>query len=163
MVEFYGLSQQGHALLEEIGKIRNTVTVYRLGKPFLSPRELRQLETFERAFGSVVDPLSNIRNAFFEWSAQCDLALAHYRRTVQVRVFERGRNALGKLLGRRRPDYSLIASTMKQVLLSLEVVQRTAIPIEAAVPVVRVPPGATEVIAVEKGKPFTALKQIEGI
>lgn len=160
MSDLSSLLSRGYTILEEINQLHRGSSVLQLGKFFLNARDRRDLEQFEQ-FVEVFDPLLHIRNTFSEWEAQCDLALANYKRTVQVRSFEKHKNAMGRILERRKPDYSLTATKMKQAILSLDVVQKTAIPVKPAE--AQIPAGATEVITVERGKPFTALKQIEGI
>ncbi len=138
-------------------------TLYRLGKPFLSSQEQRNLNDLERAFGNVIDPLYNTRNVFLEWSAQCVLELSNYKRTEQVKAFEREKKGVQKqLLDKKKPDYSLLAAKMKSAMMALEVVERTAIRKDLKIEE-KIPSGTAEVITVEKAQPYTALKRVEGI
>lgn len=160
MTEFHWLIQRGHAILEELNKLHGMVSLYHLGKPILSPTDQRDLNELERILGPVIDPLRNVRNAFAEWSAQCDMQLAGYKRTAPVRAFERERNAFQKLLYKKKPNYSLLTTKLKEVILALDVVQRTAV--KAEFPPEKIP-GVVEVVTVDRAQPFTALKRIEGI
>lgn len=163
MYGFYSLKQTGYAILQEMEKVANMGTLYRLGKPFLSSQEQRDLGDLERAFGNVIDPLYTARNAFIEWNAQCDLELSNCKRTEQVRAFEREKKGVQKLLlEKKKPDYSLLAAKMKSAMLALEVVERTAVRKDVNLEE-KIPAGAVEVITVEKAQPFTALKRVEGI
>lgn len=159
---FYALKQTGYLILQEIDKIGGLTGLYRLGKPFLSTQDQRDLNVLEQAFGSLVDPLYNARNAFIQWNAQCDLELNNYKRTDQIRTFEREKKSVLKLFEQKKPEHSILSSKMKSVLLSLEVVEQTAIRKDVK-PLESIPTGAVEVITVEKAQPYTALKKVEGI
>jgi hypothetical protein len=146
-----------------MNKIGRLATLYKLGKPFLPSRDQRDLNDLEQAFGSVIDPLANIRNMFIQWSAQCDLELSNYKRTQQIRNFEREKNGVKKLLEqKKRPEYNILISKMQSALLALEIVEKTAIRNDVK-PELVIPPGAVEVITVEKNQPYTALKRVESI
>lgn len=161
MTEFYWLLQRGNAILEELNRLHNMVSLYRFGKPILSPTDRKDLNELERIFSPLIDPLRNVRNVFAEWSAQCDLALAEYKRTASVRAFEREKNAFQKLLYKENAKYSLLTTKMKQVTLALDVVQRTAVKAELSLE--QKIAGAVDVLTVDKAQPFTALKRIQGI
>lgn len=160
---FASLRQSGNVILQEINRIGGLVTIYRLGKPLLSSGEQRGLNDLEQTFGSIIDPLTNIRNLFIQWNAQCDLELSNYKRTQQVRNFEREKNGVRKLLEKKnKPDYSMLLSRMQGTLLALELVERTSVRNELS-PEFKVPTGAIDVITVEKAQPFAALKRVESI
>lgn len=162
MYGFYSLKQTGYAIFQEINKISGMVGLYRISKPFLHPQDQRNLSDWEKAIGPAVDILYNVRNAFIEWSAQCDLELSNYKRTPQVRAFEREKNGVKRLLEKKKADYSILATKMRGTMLALEVVERTAIKKDLKLEE-KVPASAVEVITVEKAQPFTTLKRVEGI
>ena len=161
----YGLNnlrQIGYQILQEINKMNQLHGLYRFGKPFLSGREQQDLNDLEQAFGGLIDPLYNARNAFINWNAQCDLELNNYKRNQQVKNFEREKKAVLKLFEKKKPDYAILSSKMQSTLLALEVLERTAIRKDAKKEEI-IPQGAIEVITVEKAQPYTALKRIESI
>jgi hypothetical protein len=157
------LRQTGQVILQEMNRIGESVTIYRLVKPLLSSGEQRDLNYLEQVFGPVIDPLTNIRNLFIQWNAQCDLELSNYKRTQQIRNFEREKNEVRKLLEKKnKPDYMMLISKMKSTLLALEIVERTSVRNELPAEF-KVPSGAIDVITVEKAQPFAALKRVESI
>jgi len=158
---FYQLRQLGYFILQEISKLDNARTLYRLGKPLLSGGEQRDLKELENAFGSL-DFLSQSRNAFTEWNAKCDFELSNYKRTQQVRNFEREKRGVQKLFEKMKPDYTILVTKMKNTLYALEIVEKTAVKKEVRLEE-KIPSGAIEVITVEKSQPFTTMKRIEAI
>lgn len=162
MSNFYSIQQSGLAILNEINRVSELVTVYRFTKPFLSGRDQKDLNDLENTLGNILDPLSTARNVFLEWNTQCDLELLNFKKTEQIRVFEREKKMVTKLLNTKKRDYPLLAAKMKSVLLALEIVERTSSRKELPYSE-KIPTNAIEVIHVEKGQQFTALKRIEGI
>lgn len=161
----YGLNnlrQIGFQILQEINKMNQLRGLYHLGKPFLSGSEQQDLNALEQAFGGIVDPLYNARNAFINWNAQCDLELSNYKRNQQAKNFEREKKSVLKLFEKKKPDYTILSSKMQSTLLALEVLERTAVRKDTKREEI-VPQGAIEVITVEKAQPYTALKRVESI
>lgn len=161
----YGLNnlrQIGYQILQEINKMNQLRGLYHLGKPFLSGSEQQDLNALEQAFGGIVDPLHNARNAFINWNAQCDLELSNYKRNQQIKNFEREKKSVLKLFEKKKPDYAILSSKMQSTLLALEILERTAIRSDTKKEEI-VPQGAIEVITVEKAQPYTALKRVESI
>ncbi|MBI3842486.1 MAG: hypothetical protein HY295_05020 [Thaumarchaeota archaeon] len=162
MYGFANLRQSGYAILQEINRVAGLTGLYRLGKPFLPAQDQRDLNTLEQVLGPIIDPLNIARNSFTQWSAQCDLELSNFKRTPQLRTFEREKNGVQKLFEKKKPDYSILATKMQSTLLALEVVERTAVKKDIK-PEEKIPAGAIDVITVEKAQPYTALKRIESI
>ena len=159
----YGLNnlrQIGYQILQEINQMSQLRGMYRLGKSFFTKREQQELNALEQAFSCTIDPLYNVRNTFAKWSAQCDLELSNYKRNQQIRSFEREKKSVLKLLEKKNLDYIMLSSKMQNILLALEVLERTAIRNDTKEETVQ---GVIEVITVEKAQPYTALKRVESI
>lgn len=166
MSSYIQLVQEGNAIIQELSKLQGMKFIYTLGKFTLNPKDRKDLTDIEQILGPHIDPLATIRSMFAKWSINCDIYLSQYKRASQIKSFERERNKVQKMLDQKRPDIQLLISKMSQILMSLDIVNENAVslPPPKLKPLPTKPTKITpRAIVIKKGKPFSAMKEVEEI